>query len=137
MRAAARPGNTRSRSAVAASACMRAVPCPSASPCAPPVKVVSTPCAPGSEESTGICKSASPTTYIDANNPPFYIAHSDDDPVVPVSQGRYMRDVLKAANVDVTYHEVTGLKHGWHALFNDAQAVAVRDEVVAWLKARK
>ncbi len=96
-----------------------------------------TPCALGSAEASGICTSASATTYVDANDPPFYIAHSDDDPVVPVTQGQFMRDSLKAGKVDVTYHEVTGMKHGWHANFKDEQGVAVRDEVIAWLKARK
>ena len=97
-----------------------------------------TPCAPGSAEASGICKTASATTYIDASDPPFYVTHSDDDPVVPVTQGRYMSEQLKAGKVDVTYHEVTGMKHGWHANWKDVHGVgmAIRDEVVAWLKAR-
>lgn len=98
-----------------------------------------TPCAQGSQEATGICRSASATTYADATDPPFYITHSDDDPVVPVTQGRVMHDALKAAKVDVTYHEVTGLQHGWHANWKESTGtgVAIRDEVIAWLKARK
>jgi acetyl esterase/lipase len=94
------------------------------------------PCAPGSAEASGICAYASATTYADAQDPPFYISHSDDDPVVPVGQGRLMKSVLEQAKVNVTYHEVTGLKHGWHANFKDTTATMIRDEVTAWLKAQ-
>ena len=88
-------------------------------------------------ESSGICTTASPTHWIDANDPPYYITHSDDDPTVPVSQGRLMSSLLKSAGVDVTYHEVTGEGHGWHAKFISPVVAQVRDEVLAWLKARK
>ena len=98
-----------------------------------------TPCAPGTADVTGICKTASATTYADATDPPFYLTHSDDDPVVPVTQGRFMNETLKAAKVDVTYHEVTGVQHGWHANWTEhtGTGLAIREEVIAWLKARK
>ncbi len=96
-----------------------------------------TPCVPNSSDAKGICTTASATTYVDAKDPPFFISHSDDDPVVPVTQGRAMKAALEAANVSVTYKEVTGLKHGWHGNFKDATAVGVRDDVMAWLNAHK
>jgi acetyl esterase/lipase len=83
----------------------------------------------------GICKSASATTHADANDPPFFVSHSEDDKVVPVGQGRLMKATLEQAKVDVTYRELTGQGHGWHAKFKDAAVIAVRDEVVAWVKA--
>jgi alpha-L-fucosidase 2 len=84
---------------------------------------------------SGICKTASAGTHIDSKDPPFFVSHSDDDPVVPVSQGRLMKTLLEAKNVSVTYREVHGKAHGWHARFDDAEIVAVRDEVTAWIKA--
>jgi acetyl esterase/lipase len=84
---------------------------------------------------SGICKTASAGTHIDSKDPPFFVSHSDDDPVVPVSQGRLMKTLLEAKNVSVTYREVTGKAHGWHARFDDAEIVAVRDEITAWIKA--
>ncbi len=97
----------------------------------------STPCVPNSADAKGICKTASATNYADAKDPPFFIAHSDDDPVVPVTQGRTMKAALEAVKVSVTYKEVTGLKHGWHSNFKDPTSTGVRDDVLAWLNAHK
>ena len=82
----------------------------------------------------GICKTASAVTHIDAADPPFFISHSDDDPGVPVTQGRIMKSSLEAKKVNVTYREVIGKGHGWHARFSDPEIAAVRDEVTAWVK---
>lgn len=87
------------------------------------------------EERQGICTTASPALQVDADDAPVFLLHSDDDPVVPVQQSADMRAGLLAAGVAVEYREVTGLAHGWHAKFNDAQAIAARDAVLAWLKA--
>ncbi len=83
---------------------------------------------------SGICTTASPTAHADSKDPPFFISHSDDDPVVPVSQGRLMKETLASKNVSVTYVEVHGKAHGWHARFDDAEIAAVRDQVTAWIK---
>ncbi len=82
----------------------------------------------------GICTTASPTAHVDSKDPPFFVSHSDDDPVVPVSQGRLMKTSLEAKNVKVTYVEVHGKQHGWHARFDDPEIAAVRDQVTAWIK---
>ncbi len=95
---------------------------------------LTTPCTSASDIS-GICKTASAGTHIDSKDPPFFVAHSDDDPVVPVSQGRLMKTLLEAKKVSVTYRELTGKAHGWHARFDDPEIAAVRDEVTAWIKA--
>ncbi len=96
-----------------------------------------TPCAPNSADANGICKSASATTYAGATDPPFFLTHSVDDPTVPVGQSRTMKAALDAAKVAVTYREVDGLKHGWHANPKDETALSVRADVLAWLSAHK
>ncbi len=94
------------------------------------------PCAPGSAESSGICTVASATTYVDPEDPPAFLAHSDDDPTIPLTQSELMRATLEAAGVDVNYQQVDGLGHGWHAKFGNDMAVGVRDEAVAFLGAQ-
>lgn len=85
----------------------------------------------------GVCSAASPTYWVDANDPPMFLTHSADDPVVPVSQSRLLDATLRAAGVDVTYDEVDGVGHGWHAKFGIPTVAGVRDEVLAWLTARQ
>lgn len=80
------------------------------------------------------CIDASPTTFIDASDPPFFLLHSDDDPAVPVAQSQQLRDALKKAGVSVTYLEVTGKGHGWLSKFGDPEIAAARDQVLTWLK---
>jgi acetyl esterase/lipase len=58
-----------------------------------------------------IAVKASPVTYATRNAPPFLIVHGDKDNVVPIGQGESLRDALKAAGADVTFHVVKGGSH--------------------------
>ena len=55
-------------------------------------------------------RSASPLYSVDSTDPPFFIAISDDE-IVPVEQGRALRDALDTAGVDVVYDERSGSRH--------------------------
>ena len=64
-------------------------------------------------EKQDVAKAASPTTYIDRKDPPIFIAHGDQDPLVPLSQSQVFYGKLKKAGVDATLEVVKGQGHGF------------------------
>jgi len=57
-------------------------------------------------------RSASPTTYVSRDDPPFLIVHGDKDPLVPHNQSVRLAELLRKAEVDATLITVTGGGHG-------------------------
>jgi len=55
----------------------------------------------------------SPITYLDANDPPFFLSHGDKDPVIPVSMSREFVKELEKINHSFEYHEVKGGTHSY------------------------
>lgn len=55
---------------------------------------------------------ADPITWVDSNDPPFSIAHGDQDTVVPQMQSVKLDDALAAAGVQHEYASVVGAGHG-------------------------
>lgn len=55
---------------------------------------------------------ASPTTYVDAGDPPFLIFHGDKDRVVPHCQSKILYDALQKANVPSQFVLVPNGQHG-------------------------
>jgi acetyl esterase/lipase len=58
------------------------------------------------------CLLASPTIYIDANDPPFLIFHGDNDHVVPHCQSELFYDALQKAKVPSQFFLVPDGQHG-------------------------
>lgn len=58
------------------------------------------------------CLLASPTTYIDESDPPFFIFHGDIDPVVPYCQSEILFKALQLAKVPSHFITVPGGQHG-------------------------
>lgn len=52
-----------------------------------------------------------PATYLDAEDPPFFIVHGDSDPVVSVEMSREFVQALVAIDHPHEYHEVAGGTH--------------------------
>ncbi len=59
-----------------------------------------------------LARLASPIAFVDPSDPPFFIAHGDEDPTVPVEQSVDFHAALLAAGVDSTLRIVEGAKHG-------------------------
>lgn len=55
---------------------------------------------------------ASPTTYVDKNNPPFLIFHGDKDRVVPHCQSEILFEALQKAGVPSQFYLVPNGQHG-------------------------
>jgi len=75
----------------------------------------------------------SPMTYLDKDDPPFFISHGDSDPVVPVEMSREFVAALKDIDHDFIYHEVQG---GTHSFKKSApqQAKTVFAEYLAFIE---
>lgn len=72
---------------------------------------------------------ASPVTYVHAGAPPFLLIHGDADELVPLRQSELLRDALKRAGADVTFHVVKGAGHGSRNVINPE----VRAMILAFL----
>ena len=55
---------------------------------------------------------ASPLTYVDAGDPPFYIYHGDGDCTVPYPQSQRLHEALLAVGVESSFILVEGTGHG-------------------------
>ena len=78
-------------------------------------------------------KAMSPVTYLDSNDPPFFISHGDEDPIVPVDMSREFVAELKEIEHEFVYHEVKG---GTHSLTKSApkQAKMVFAESIKFIE---
>ena len=57
--------------------------------------------------------SATPVTYVDAEDPPFLIIHGESDGMVPISQSELLVQALTEADVEVTFVRLPGIGHGF------------------------
>lgn len=57
-------------------------------------------------------RAASPTTYITADDPPFYIVHGDRDRLVPLNQSQILHQRLQQAGVGTQLTVIPGAGHG-------------------------
>jgi acetyl esterase/lipase len=57
-------------------------------------------------------RSASPITFVSADDSPFLVIHGTDDPAVAFNQSERFAAALKKAGVDVTFVRVAGAGHG-------------------------
>jgi acetyl esterase/lipase len=59
-----------------------------------------------------LAATASPITYIDPNDPPFFIVHGTADQTVPICESIFLDAALRAAGVSSRLTKVTGGGHG-------------------------
>lgn len=63
------------------------------------------------EDNPTVAKSAMPISYLDPEDPPFFIIHGSHDKVVPVSMGRTFVAALQKEGVRHSYTEIEGGTH--------------------------
>jgi len=64
------------------------------------------------QETKDAARSASPTTYVSKDDPPFLIVHGDKDPLVPHNQSVRLDEALHKAGADVSFITIQGGGHG-------------------------
>jgi acetyl esterase/lipase len=74
-------------------------------------------------------KYASPTTYVDAGDPPVLILHGDRDPIVPLYLDELFYGVLRQAGVRSELVVLPGAGHGGPAFSDDSS----RQKVISFL----
>ncbi|MHC4548067.1 MAG: alpha/beta hydrolase fold domain-containing protein [Planctomycetota bacterium] len=79
------------------------------------------------EEQRDKAAQASPVTHASADDPPFYIVHGSEDPVVPVRQARLLHEALTRHRVNAYLHVLEGAGHGLHDPVTHALAGAFFD----------
>ncbi len=72
----------------------------------------------------------SPVTFASEGDPPTLIIHGDQDRVVPIQQGRLMRDVLHSAGVTTELIVIEGAGHG----FSGQDAQTGRAATLEWFE---
>ena len=65
-------------------------------------------------EAPDLYLAASPTTHIDARDPPFLILHGTADRLVPVEQSEILASALKKAGVEQELIVIEGAPHSFH-----------------------
>jgi len=64
-------------------------------------------------EKPGLCRKASPITYVTNDDPPFLICHGDQDNLVPLNQSEILHEALRRVGVESTLYVAKGKGHGW------------------------
>jgi acetyl esterase/lipase len=81
-------------------------------------------------------KRANPIHYVKKEAPPFFIAHGEQDPVVPCHQSELLYEALKKAEVEITFQKIPGAGHGGKEFSTDKMQAAIGAFFDKHLKAR-
>ncbi len=61
----------------------------------------------------GLCRQASPLSYVSKDDPPFLIMQGNKDPLVPMAHSQMLHDALTKAGVDSELVIIKGAGHGF------------------------
>jgi acetyl esterase/lipase len=70
---------------------------------------------------------ANPVQYVTKDAPPFFIAHGEQDPLVPWHQSELLYDALRKAEVKVTFQRIPGAGHGGKEFSTDKMQATVQE----------
>jgi len=77
------------------------------------------------EDNAELARLASPVFFVDANDPPMYLLHGDQDPQMPINQTHELHGAAKAAGIPVVFDVVHGSGHGGPDFYAPARTAAV------------
>jgi acetyl esterase/lipase len=78
------------------------------------------------QENVDKVKRANPISYVTKDAPPFFIAHGEQDPLVPWHQSELLYAALKKAEVEVSFQKIPGAGHGGREFGTDKMQAAIR-----------
>ena len=70
------------------------------------------------EDKTELARLASPVFHVDADDPPLFLLHGDQDPQMPINQSHELHGVYKEQGLGVEFEVVHGSPHGGPAFFD-------------------
>ena len=73
------------------------------------------------EESAELARLASPVFHVDADDPPLFLLHGDQDPQMPINQSHELHGVYKQHGLAAEFEVVHGSPHGGPAFYNAAR----------------
>ena len=77
---------------------------------------------------------ANPIRYVTQDAPPFFIAHGEQDLLVPCNQSELLFNALKKAGDNVTFYKIAGAGHADRAFNSDMMRAAVLAFLDKYLK---
>ena len=69
------------------------------------------------EDKPAIAKLASPVFHVDANDPPLFLVHGDQDPQMPINQAHELNGAYREAGKRQEFVVLHGAKHGGPAFY--------------------
>ena len=88
------------------------------------------------QENVEKVKRANPIEYVKKDAPPFFIAHGEQDPLVPCHQSELLDAALKRAKVEVTFQKVSKAGHDGREFNTDKMQTAIQEFFDKHLKAK-
>jgi hypothetical protein len=79
-----------------------------------------------------LMESAGPVNHVDGSDPPFFVAHGDEDRTVPPAQSAPFVQALQEAGVPVEYHPVPGAGHNGAAMPGDPARAFLLNALTSW-----
>ena len=70
------------------------------------------------EETSELARLASPVFHVDANDPPLYLLHGDQDPQMPINQSHELHGAYKQQGLTAELEVVHGSPHGGPAFYD-------------------
>ena len=74
-----------------------------------------------------LLKSASPVTYLSADDPPVLILHGDEDQLVPLRQSEHLHKRLQETGLESSFHVIEGAGHGGMQFSDSTRYALIRE----------
>ena len=81
-----------------------------------------------------LIRTASPCTYLSADDPPLLILHGDIDKVVPVDQSEYLHQQYQQAGLKSSLHIIEGAGHGGPQFSDDTRQQLIKEFLDRYIK---
>jgi acetyl esterase/lipase len=78
------------------------------------------------EDIPEVAQLASPVFHVDADDPPLFLLHGDQDPQMPINQSHELHAKFKEMGLTVSFEVVHGAAHGGKLFYDDRRNEQVR-----------
>lgn len=86
------------------------------------------------DETTEMARLASPVFHVDADDPPLFLLHGDQDPQMPINQSHELHGVYKQHGLAAAFEVVHGSPHGGPAFYDAGRNATVGSFLDAHLR---